>query len=162
MRDLTRSARPTRGAVRGRLVRRRADVLHRRRRGGSAREVNRGPRRRARSRPSFGKGRMWSALVGSLQISCVLTEDFLRTPVDLLLYSKKSARVYLFPQSVKNHYSGSGPISVDLICPQPSRACAGVRTAHACLPHACGMCAFCLPVCLDARTWIYEYDADML
>ena len=35
-------------------------------------------------------------------------------------YIPKSARVYLFPQSVKIHYFCSGPISVDPICPQPS------------------------------------------
>ena len=34
----------------------------------------------------------------------------------------KSARVYLFPQSVKLHYVCSGHISVDAICPQPIRA----------------------------------------
>ena len=33
-------------------------------------------------------------------------------------YLPKSARAYLFPQSVKNHYFCSGPISVDPICPQ--------------------------------------------
>ena len=40
------------------------------------------------------------------------------------LYLPKSARAYLFPQSVKNSYLCSGPISVDPICPQPSdRGC---------------------------------------
>ena len=34
-------------------------------------------------------------------------------------YLPKSARAYLFPQSVKIHYFCSGPISVDPICPQP-------------------------------------------
>ena len=33
-------------------------------------------------------------------------------------YIPKSARAYLFPQSVKNHYYCSGPISLDPICPQ--------------------------------------------
>ena len=37
-------------------------------------------------------------------------------------YIPKSARVYLFPQSVKIHFFCSGPISVDPICPQPTRA----------------------------------------
>ena len=34
-------------------------------------------------------------------------------------YLPKSARAYLFPQSVRIHYFCSGPISVDPICPQP-------------------------------------------
>ena len=34
-------------------------------------------------------------------------------------YLPKSARAYLFPQSVEIHYFRSGPISVDPICPQP-------------------------------------------
>ena len=33
----------------------------------------------------------------------------------------KSARAYLFPQSVKVHYFCGGPISADPICPQPRR-----------------------------------------
>ena len=36
-------------------------------------------------------------------------------------YLSQSARAYLFPQSVKNHYFGSGPVGVDPICPQPRR-----------------------------------------
>ena len=38
------------------------------------------------------------------------------------LFLPKSARAYLFPQSVKIHYFCSGPISVDPICPQPTMA----------------------------------------
>ena len=34
-------------------------------------------------------------------------------------YLPKSARAYLFPQSVKTHYFCSGPVSVGPICPQP-------------------------------------------
>ena len=37
-------------------------------------------------------------------------------------YLPKSARAYLFPQSIKIRYFCSGPISVDPSCPQPSRA----------------------------------------
>ena len=33
-------------------------------------------------------------------------------------YYPKSAGAYLFPQSVKSHYSCGGPVSVDPICPQ--------------------------------------------
>ena len=36
-------------------------------------------------------------------------------------YLPKSARAYLFPQSVNNNYFCSGPISVDPICPQPNQ-----------------------------------------
>ena len=61
---------------------------------------------------TFGKGLMGSALVGSLQISCFWQRDFLVTPVNLL-YLPKSARACLFPQSDKNHYLCSGPISVE-------------------------------------------------
>ena len=35
------------------------------------------------------------------------------------LYLPKSARAYLFQQSINIIYIFSGPISVDLICPQP-------------------------------------------
>ena len=66
----------------------------------------------------FGKGQMGSALRGSLLILC-FDRDLLGTPVNLFL-SPQSARVYLFPLSVKNHYFSSGPISVDPICPQPN------------------------------------------
>ena len=45
----------------------------------------------------------------------------LGTPVNLL-YLPKSARAYLFPQSVKTHYFCSSPISVDPMCPQPSKS----------------------------------------
>ena len=40
----------------------------------------------------------------------------------------KSARAYLFPQSVKRHYFCSGTISLDPICPQPSGVLPGLRT----------------------------------
>ena len=43
----------------------------------------------------------------------------------------KSARAYLFPQSVKIHYFCSGPFSVDPICPQPE-AGAVVRPPPGC------------------------------
>ena len=38
----------------------------------------------------------------------------------IYVYIPKSARAYLFPQSVKIPYLCSGPISVDPICSQPS------------------------------------------
>ena len=70
----------------------------------------------------FGKAEMGSALMGSLQICHAFWQrDFLGTPVNLL-YLPKSARAYLFPQSVKIPYFRSGPISVDPICPQPTHA----------------------------------------
>ena len=46
-------------------------------------------------------------------------------------YIPKSARSYLFPQSVKIHSFCSGPISVDSICPQPGSALAQMQTRMA-------------------------------
>ena len=72
---------------------------------------------------------MWSALMGSLQISCFLTGTFWVLPLTYFDIPK-SARAYLFSQSVKIHYFCSGPISVDPICPQPSfLQCPAVRNA---------------------------------
>ena len=48
-----------------------------------------------------GKGQMGSALMGSLQISCFLTEGLFGYPLTYF-YLSKSARAYLFPQSVKS------------------------------------------------------------
>ena len=45
-------------------------------------------------------------------------------------YLPKSARAYLFPQSVKIHYFCSGPISVDPICPQPMCVCSCPNTVE--------------------------------
>ena len=72
----------------------------------------------ARGRNLLGKGQMGSALMGSLQISCFLTGTFWVLPLTYC-YLPKSARVHLFPQSVKfiNDFC-SGPTSVDPICPQ--------------------------------------------
>ena len=67
----------------------------------------------------LGKGQMGSALMGSLQSSCFLTGTFWVLPL-IYFYLPKSARAYLFPQSVKNHDFCSGPISVDPICLQPN------------------------------------------
>ena len=63
-------------------------------------------------------GQMWSALMGSLQISCCLTGTFGGTPVNLLLFSQKCQGVPFSP-SCQNSFC-SGTISVDPICPQPS------------------------------------------
>ena len=56
-------------------------------------------------------------------------------------YLPKSARAYLFPQSVKVYYFCSGPISVDPICQQPNAA---TRAHHAAAANdesdeSCGM-----------------------
>ena len=45
-------------------------------------------------------------------------------------YLPKSARVYLFPKSVKIHNFCSGPISVDPICPRPNVA--SRQQCHSC------------------------------
>ena len=55
-----------------------------------------------------------------LRISCFLTEGLLGC--SRYFYPPKSARAYLFPQSVKIICFCSGPISVDPICPQPKYA----------------------------------------
>ena len=78
-------------------------------------------RERDTLRVSLGKGHLGSALRGSLQVSCLLTEGFRGTPVNLLVYDIcTSDRAHLFPQSVKLSFFCSGPISVEPICPQPS------------------------------------------
>ena len=66
------------------------------------------------------KENMGSALMGSLQMLCFLT-DLWVTPVNLLLYSQKCQGVF-FPQSDKINYFCSGHISVDPISPQPRGA----------------------------------------
>ena len=71
----------------------------------------------------FGKGQTGSALMGSLHFSCFLTGNLGVLPLTYF-YLSKSARAYLFPQSVKIHYFCSGPSSVDPICPQPRWAVA--------------------------------------
>ena len=68
----------------------------------------------------LGKGQMGSALMGSLQF-LFDRGTFLVHPL-IYFYLPKSARAYLFSQSVKIHYSCSGPISVDPMCPQPTCA----------------------------------------
>ena len=69
-----------------------------------------------------GKGQMGSALMGSLQMSCFFDRGTFWVPPLTYFHLPKSARAYLFPQSVKTHYFCSGPISVDPICPQPKIA----------------------------------------
>ena len=80
-----------------------------------------GRRRVAASSCSLSHSRHIHACArSSLRISCFRQRDFLGTPVNLLLSSQKCQGV-LFPQSVNNHDFCSGPMSVDLICPQPSQ-----------------------------------------
>ena len=64
------------------------------------------------------KGKTGSALMRSLQISCFFDSGTFWVLPSTYFYLSKSARAYLFPQSVKIHYFCSGPISVDPICPQ--------------------------------------------
>ena len=73
--------------------------------------------------------KMGSALMGSLQSSCFLTGTFWVLPLTCF-YLPKSARAYLFPQSVKIHYFCSSPISVDPICPQPISGFATALSQH--------------------------------
>ena len=67
---------------------------------------------------SFGKGQLGSALMASLHIMSFDRETFWVLQLTYFCLSK-SARAYLFPQSVKIHDFCSGHISVDRICPQP-------------------------------------------
>ena len=53
---------------------------------------------------AFGKGQLGSALMGSLQIACLLTEGPFGYSRLTYFYLPRSARAYLFPQSVKTHY----------------------------------------------------------
>ena len=71
-----------------------------------------------RARRFSEKEQMGSALIGSLRISCFLTGTFWALPLTYF-YIPKSARAYVFSQSVTFRYFCSGPISVDPICPQP-------------------------------------------
>ena len=54
--------------------------------------------------------KMGSARRGSLQLSGILTETFWVLPLTYFWYLPKSARVYLFPQSVEIRYFCSSPI----------------------------------------------------
>ena len=78
----------------------------------------------------LGKGQLWSALMGSLQISCLMTGTFWALPL-AYCYLPRSARAHLFPQSVEIHYFCSGPISVDPICPQPTLGDCAFRVLRA-------------------------------
>ena len=81
---------------------------------------------------------MGSALIGSLQITCFLTE----VPFgyqSVKIYQHLSTSVYFLwalSPSVKTHYFCSDPISVDPICPQP-KGLHGLRLRRAAraLPH---------------------------
>ena len=58
--------------------------------------------------------------MGWLQVSCFLTGTCRVLPLTCF-YIPKSAKAYLFPQSVNIYCFCSGPISVDSICPQPAQ-----------------------------------------
>ena len=91
-------------------------------------------RNSSRAAAPIGKGHMGSALMGSLQSSCFLTEGLLGVlPVNLLLSSQKWQGVPFFPNLSRIHYFCSDPISVDPIFPQPSPAGQG---HHSCRHHA--------------------------
>ena len=67
----------------------------------------------------FGEGQMGSALMGSLQIAMFFDRGTFGVLPLIYFYIPRSARAYLFFQSVKIHHFCSGPISVDPSCPQP-------------------------------------------
>ena len=67
------------------------------------------------------------ALMGSLQMFMFFDRDFSGTPVNLLLYSQKCQGVPFSP-ICQIHYFCSSPISVDPICPQPTRCAQELET----------------------------------
>ena len=67
----------------------------------------------------LGKGRMGSALMGSLHFFLFDRRAFWVLPLTYFSLPKK-ARAYLLPQSAKNQYFCSDPISLDPIGPQRS------------------------------------------
>ena len=71
------------------------------------------------SRVRKGTNGIRSALMGSLLILVFLTEELLGVLPLTYFCLHKSARAYLFPQSVKIHYFSSGPMSADPVCLQP-------------------------------------------
>ena len=81
-------------------------------------------------RKVFGRGQMGSALMGSLRISCSFDRGIFWVLPLTYFYIPRSARAYLFPQSVKINYFCRGPSSVDPICPQPKGLPPGVARGH--------------------------------
>ena len=78
-------------------------------------------RLKCRSLSRFGKGQMGSALMGSLRFFlCFSTEGLFWVLPLTYIFPKVPGRTF-FPQSIKQTYFCSGPISVDPICPQPSK-----------------------------------------
>ena len=77
-------------------------------------------------REVLGKGQVGSALMGSLRIVVLFDGGTFGVLPLTYFYLLKSARVHLFPQSVEIHYSCHSPISVDPICPQPTRGIAHI------------------------------------
>ena len=86
-----------------------------------------GPPRRGPPRGAAAGARerdkMGSALIGSLQVSCFLDRGTFWVLPLTYFHLPKSARAYLFPQSVEIHYFCSGPISVDPVSLQPRSPC---------------------------------------
>ena len=70
----------------------------------------------------LGKGQMGSALMGVTANVISFDRGTFWVLMLTCFYLPKSARAYLFPQSVNIPYFCSGPISVDPIRPQPTAA----------------------------------------
>ena len=68
-----------------------------------------------------GKGQVESALMGPLRLSCFSDRGTFWVLPLTYFHIPRSVSANLFVQSVKIHYFFSGPVSVDPICPQPSR-----------------------------------------
>ena len=77
-------------------------------------------------------------------------------------YLPKSARAYLFPQSVKSHYFCRSPISVDPTRMQPSSAGHSAPSLRVSRPwdHADGRRRAGIPVSVTKRSWGEEDKSD--
>ena len=69
----------------------------------------------------------------------------------------KSARAYLFPQSVEIHYFRSGPMSADPICPQPRQVFIfkPVMQIYTCIHVYIYIYIVCIYICIHIYIYIY-------
>ena len=91
---------------------------------------------------------MGSALTGSLQISCFLTEGLVGYSHQPIFTFPKGARAYLFPQSVKSITFAAAPLG--LTPSVRNRAVRGGGRAQSGIPliRLVCVCWFCLGICV--------------
>ena len=112
----------------------------------------RSPRTAIAPPPSVGKGRLVFSTDGVTANFMFLTGCLGVLPL-IYFYIPKSARAYLFPQSVKIHYFRSGPISVDPICPQSIRS----RRRGPILQPVCFLLSDAIHIYMYTYIYIYIY-----